>query len=180
MFSFVNIPARILSILQLNITPGQVARGVCLGMFLGFIPLNGPMAILLFIFFLIFKVNRFSTVIVLPLFKLLFILGLWNVAEKLGGYLLIDAKFLTGFWRLFTGLPIIALLDFNNTLVTGGIALSLILCIPVYFTAKIVYLSFIKPNLQKMQNSRLARQLTRFKFVNKLISRMDYIRSKTK
>ena len=179
MLSFVNIPARVLSILQLNITPGQVARGVCLGLFLGFIPLNGPMAGLLFIFFLIFKVNRFSTVIVLPLFKLVYVLGAWRLAESVGSYLLIDAKFLSGFWSLVTSLPILALLDLNNTLVAGGLAISFALCIPVYFISKIIYIKAIQPRLKDLQNSKLGRRLTRFKFVNKVVARMDYIRSKT-
>ena len=179
MLAFVNIPARVLSILQLNITSGQVARGVCLGLFLGFIPLNGPMAGLLFIFFLIFKVNRFSTVIVLPLFKLAYILGVWRFAESIGGYLLIDAKFLSGFWSLVTGLPILALFDLNNTLVAGGLALSFVFCIPVYFISKIIYTKAIEPRLKDLQNSKLGRGLTRFKFVNKVVARMDYLRSKT-
>jgi uncharacterized protein (TIGR03546 family) len=179
MFSFINIPARILSILELNITPGQVARGVCLGLFLGFIPFNGPMAALLFIFFLIFKINRFSTVITLPLFKLVYVLGVWRLTEALGGYLMIDAKYLTDFWRVVTNLPILAILDFNNTLVTGGLALSFIFCLPVYFISKIIYIKAIEPNLAKIQDSKLAKSLTRFKFVNKVVAKMDYIRSKT-
>lgn len=179
MFSFVNIPARALSILQLNITPGQVARGVCLGLFLGFTPLNGPMAGLLFIFFLVFKVNRFSTVIVLPLFKLVYILGAWRLAESVGGYLLIDARSLGGFWSLVTSLPILALLDLNNTLVAGGLAISFVLCIPVYFISKVIYIKAIQPRLKDLQNSKLGRGLTRFKFVNKVVARMDYIRNKT-
>ncbi|MCX5705689.1 MAG: DUF2062 domain-containing protein [Candidatus Omnitrophica bacterium] len=179
MYQFVNIPARVLSILQLYITPGQVARGVCLGLFLGFIPFNGPMAGLLFIFFLIFKVNRFSTVIVLPLFKLVYILGVWRIAESLGGYLLIDVRFFSGFWSVVTGLPILALLDLNNTLVAGGLALSFIFCLPVYFISKVIYIKGIEPRFKDLQNSKLARGLTRFKFVNKVVARMDYIRSKT-
>jgi uncharacterized protein (TIGR03546 family) len=120
MFSFVNIPARILSIPQLNITPAEVAGGVCLGMFLGFVPLNGPITVLLIIFFFIFKINRFSTVLILPIFKLIYISGVSTQAERLGGYLLIDAQYLNSFWNAVTGLPVLALLNLNNTLVAGG------------------------------------------------------------
>jgi len=59
-----------------------VARGVCLGLFLGFIPLNGPMALLLFIFFFLFNINRSSTAVTLPLFKLLYVLGASNLADR--------------------------------------------------------------------------------------------------
>ena len=179
MFTFINIPARILTILQLNITPRQVAMGVCLGLFLGFIPLNGPMAFLLFLFFLIFKINRFSTALTLPFFKLVYLLGASTLAERLGGYLLIDAKSLTDFWRQVTGLPVLALLDLNNTLICGGIALSFVLCLPVYLVARFVYVSWIEKNLLRIQNSKFAKRLSRNKLVNKVVLKMDYIRSKT-
>ncbi len=180
MFSFINIPARILGILELNISPAGVAGGVCLGMFLGFIPLNGPMALMLFIFFFLFRVNRFSTVLTLPLFKLLYLLGASLLAERIGGYLLIDVSFLTGFWQQVTSLPILALLDLNNTLVTGGLAFSIILCLPVYLLARFIYVKFIAPNLKKIQESKAAKRIRRYKLVNKVINQMDVIRSKTK
>lgn len=180
MFSFINIPARILSILQLNISPTEVAGGVCLGMFLGFIPLNGPMALLLFIFFFLFKINRFSTVLTLPLFKLFYLLGVSSLAERIGGYLLLDAHFLTGFWKWVTNLPIVALVDLNNTLVAGGLALSILLCIPVFLFTRFIYVQFISPHLHRIQESKFAKRIKGYKVVNTVINKMDVIRSKTK
>ncbi|MFH1199381.1 MAG: DUF2062 domain-containing protein [Candidatus Omnitrophota bacterium] len=179
MFSFINIPARVLAILELNISPAQVAGGVCLGMFLGFIPLNGPMALLLFLFFFITKINRFSTVLTLPLFKLLYVLGVSNLAEKLGGYLLIDATYLVGFWRVVTHLPVLALLDLNNTLVAGGLALSAVLIIPVYLIARFIYVKFIAPKLRKLQETKLAKRLTANKLASSVVKNMDKVRSRT-
>lgn len=179
MFSFINLPARILGILELNITPAQVAEGVCLGMFLGFIPLNGPMALLLLIFFFLFKINRFSTAITLPLFKLFYLLGVSSLAERIGGYLLINVDFLTGFWRFVTNLPVLALLDLNNTLVAGGLALSIVLCLPLYLLAWFIYIKFIAPHLNKIQESKFVKRIKGYKFMNKAIKQMDKIRSRT-
>jgi uncharacterized protein (TIGR03546 family) len=179
MFSFVNIPARILSILELNISPAAVAGGVCLGMFLGFIPLNGPMALMLFLFFFLFKINRFSTVITVPLFKLLYLFGISSLTERIGGYLLLDADFLTGFWKWITSVPVLALVDLNNTLVAGGLALSVILCLPVYLLARFMYVKFIAPRVSKIQGSKFAKRIKRYKFVNAVINKMDVIRKKT-
>ena len=179
MFSFVNIPARIMAILELNISPAEVAGGVCLGMFLGFIPLNGPMALLLLIFFFLFKINRFSTAITLPLFKLLYLLGVSSLTERIGGYLLLDADFLTGFWKWITNLPVLALVDLNNTLVTGGLVLSIILCLPVYLVARFIYVRFVAPHLNKIQESKFVKRIKRYKVVNKVVKKMDVIRSKT-
>lgn len=179
MFSFINIPARILAILELDISPAQVAGGVCLGMFLGFIPLNGPMALLLFLFFFVTKINRFSTALTLPLFKLLYVLGVSNLIEKLGGYLLIDANYLAGFWSIVTHLPVLALLDLNNTLVAGGLALSAALTIPVYLIARLIYVKFIEPYLKKIQQTKLAKTITANKLATKVVNNMDKIRSRT-
>jgi len=179
MFSFVNIPARILTILELNITPAEVAGGVCLGMFLGFIPLNGPMALLIFLFFFIFKINRLSTVITLPLFKLIYVLGVSNFAERLGGYLLLDANYLTGFWRIITNLPILALLDLNNTLVAGGLVVSIILCLPVYSIARFIYVKFIKPHIKRIQESKFGKRIAKYKLVSNVVKKMDTIRGRT-
>jgi uncharacterized protein (TIGR03546 family) len=179
MFSFINIPARILTVLELNISPAEVAGGVCLAMFLGFIPLNGPMALLLFLFFFLFKINRFSTVITLPFFKLLYVAGVSVWADRLGGYLLLNADFLTGFWRYITNLPVLALLDLNNTLVAGGLALSMMLFVPVYILSRFTYVKFIENNLKKMQESKFVKRFAGNPFVKKLIKDMDKIRSRT-
>ena len=179
MFSFINIPARILAILELNISPAAVAGGVCLGMFLGFIPLNGPMAMLLFIFFFLFRINRFSTAITLPLFKLLYICGVSSLTERIGGYLLLKADYLTGFWQWITNLPIVALVDLNNTLVAGGLAFSLLLCLPVYFLARFIYVAFIAPRLHKIQENKLVKRIRGYKVVTKVVKKMDYVRGKT-
>ncbi len=180
MFSFINIPARILAILELNISPAQVAGGVCLGMFLGFIPLNrAPIAILLFLFFFITKINRFSTALTLPLFKLLYLLGVSHLTDKIGGYLLIDASYLVGFWRVVTHLPVLALLDLNNTLVAGGLALSLVLTLPVFLIARLIYVKFIAPVLRKIQETKLAKRITANKLAAGVVKNMDKVRSRT-
>jgi uncharacterized protein (TIGR03546 family) len=179
MFSFINIPARVITILELNLTPRQIAGGVCLGMFMGFVPLNGPAAILLFIFFFLFKINRHTTVITLPIFKLFYVFGVSAITEKLGGYLLIDADFLSGFWSFVTGLPVIALLDLNNTLIAGGFAFSAVLCVPVYFISKFIYTSFLEKNIRKLQNYKFAQRFAKNKIVTGVIKKADKIRNLT-
>ena len=54
MLGLLNIPAKFISIVEGNISPREIALGGCLGAFLDFIPLNGPMAFLLAIFFFSF------------------------------------------------------------------------------------------------------------------------------
>lgn len=179
MFSFVKIPARFLSfLLGLNITSNEVALGVCLGMFLGFVPLNNVMALFLLLLFMVIRLNRLSTLLVLPFFKLLYILFVSNLTDKIGGYLLVDAKYLTNFWSWFTSLPIIAFLDFNNTLVCGGVVFSLILSPFIYFISRELYIIYVEKFVRNLRQSKFMKILMRNNFINKIILTMERIRSK--
>lgn len=102
------------------------------------------------------------------------------MTERIGGYLLLDAHFLTGFWKWVTNLPVLAWVDLNNTLVAGGLALSIILCLPVYLLTKFIYIHFIAPHLNKIQESRFVKRIKSYKFLHRVINQMDVIRSKTK
>jgi len=180
MFSFVKIPARFLSfLLGLNITSNEVALGVCLGMFLGFVPLNNVMALFLLLLFMVIRLNRLSTLLVLPFFKLLYVIFVSNLTDKIGEYLLVDAKYLTNFWNWFTSLPIIALLDFNNTLVCGGVVFSLILSPFVYFISRQLYTIYVEKFVRNFRQSKIMKAITRNNFINKIILAMENIRNKT-
>jgi hypothetical protein len=109
-----------------------------------------------------------------------YLLGVSSLTERLGGYLLLDANFLTEFWTYATNLPVLALADLNNTLVAGGLALSIFFCLPLYLLSWFVYVKFIVSHLHKIQESKIAKRIKSYKFVNKLITKMDVIRSKTK
>lgn len=127
---------RIFSIIRSNPSPREIAFGVCLAMFLGFTPLTGSITILLAMFFFIFRVNRVATLFTLPLFKLIYLAGVKYLCNAIGISLLAESGFLTGFWAWFTGLPVIALLGINYTLVTGGLVLAGALFPIVYFGTK--------------------------------------------
>ena len=136
MLSFLDIPAKIYNFFEANVSPREMAAGVCLALFMGFVPLNGTMGVLLAVFFLVFRLNRVSTALFFPVFKLFYILGAWRLTDAVGSYLLVDAGYLNYFWRVVTGLPVIAYFDLNNTLVAGGLVFSTVLSIPVYFIAE--------------------------------------------
>jgi uncharacterized protein (TIGR03546 family) len=170
MLSFINLPARIIGLLESNVSSREIAAGVCLGLFLGFTPLNGPMAVLLVLFFFIFKLNRVSTLLTLPLFKAAYLMGVSGILEKFGSYLLIDARILTGFWSLATGLPLIAYLDINNTLVAGGLVASTILSIPLYFISKQISAVLKNAYAEKVKHSKIAKAVSGLKIAGKVDS----------
>ena len=163
MLGFLNIPAKIVGILEANISPKEIAAGVCLGIFLAFIPLNGPMALLLAVFFFVFRINRVATLLTLPLFKTAYLLGLSSVAESAGYYLLAGIPGLAGFWKFLTALPIIAYLNINTTLVAGGVAIAFIVAIPAYFVSKKAAAAIQDKYAEKVKSTKYGKWASRFR-----------------
>jgi uncharacterized protein (TIGR03546 family) len=173
MLIFTKLPTQIIGILEANTSPREVAAGVCLAMFLGFIPWNGTMAALLTVSFFVFRINRMSILLALPLFKFAYIAGLHYLTGKLGAYLLIDANFLAGFWRWAINLPVIAYLDINNTLIAGGLALSAVLSAPVYFVSKKTTIALRSKYSEKIANSKIAKLVSGLKVAHQAASIAD-------
>ena len=178
MIPLITLPARILKLLEENISPAEVAAGVCLGMFMGFTPLNGPMLIILILFFLFVKLNRVSTILTLPIFKIFYVLGVSALADKVGGYLLIDAKFLTGLWRWLTNLPVVTYFDLNNTVVIGGLAISAALCAPVFMLAKKVTVAVREKYGKKINSMKFVKWVKRIPIVHKVSTIVARIRGR--
>ena len=114
--------------------------------------------------------------LVLPLFKLLYLVGISSLADLLGGVLLINATFLTSFWRIVTHMPILALLDLNNTLVSGGFLLSTLLCFPVYIGSKKGIVVLREKYFDKIKNSKFVQWFKKLPIISKLLSLIGRLR----
>lgn len=173
MLGFLKLPLTVLNIVEGNTSDREIAFGVCLGMFLGLIPLNGSMALLLAVFFFIFKINRAATILTLPVFKLMYFLGLKAVCEKLGFYLLSDANYLTNLWSVLINFPILALLNINYTLVAGGIVLAAALSPVVYLISKKIARAVKASYAGKVKNTKFALWASRIKKVHAVTSTLS-------
>jgi uncharacterized protein (TIGR03546 family) len=169
MLLFLNLPAKIVEIFDSNYSAGEVAAGVCMGMFMGFLPLNGPFAVILFACFFVFRINRLAAMMVLPVFKLIYFLGFYKLTDMAGGLILIDAGFLAGFWRVVTHFPVLALLELNNTLVAGGIAVCSILTVPLYFMSKRSVEMAREKFFSKIKGSRFVGWFKKLPIINKVL-----------
>ena len=169
MIPFIKLPAKIVKLFDLNTSPSEVAAGVCLSMFMGFIPLNGPMAIVLFLFFFLFKINRLAAMLILPVFKLFYITGVYKLTDWIGGVLLIDFNSLNFLWEWLTHLPIIAFLGLDNTLVTGGVVFSILLVIPVFFTARKGFILLRDKYFVKIKESKFVKFIKKLPLVKKTV-----------
>ncbi|MGB2630167.1 MAG: TIGR03546 family protein [Candidatus Omnitrophota bacterium] len=168
MIPFINLPVKIVKLFTSNVSPSEVAAGVCLGLFIGFVPMNGPITLFLFICLFLFKVNRLASMLALPVFKLFYVFGVSYLADWLGGILLIKTEFLTAFWNFIVSLPIIAYLDLNNTLVTGGLTISLILCYPVYIGSQKGIILLREKYFDKVKDSKFIKWFKKLPLIGKL------------
>ena len=177
MIPIISLPAKIIRLLESNVSPTEIAGGVCLGMFLGFTPFNGPMVIVLIGLFLILKFNRLSTLITLPLFKLFYVLGVSSLTNSLGEYVLINAEYLTYFWRFVTSLPVLAYFGLYNTLVAGGLIVSAILSVPVFLVSKKLAFLIKSKYGEKIKNIKFFKWVKKLPIISHVLKVTDKLRN---
>jgi uncharacterized protein (TIGR03546 family) len=118
--------------LQSNASPAEVASGAVLALYIGFTPWSGSHQLFLFLLFFLLKINRAAALLLLPLMKLVYLLGLSFLADRIGFYLLTEVPAIEGFWAWVTRAPVLAYLNLNQTVVLGGFVIALALSVPFY------------------------------------------------
>jgi uncharacterized protein (TIGR03546 family) len=125
----------IMGILQSEDSPWQVAGGVMLGCFFGFLPVNTPQSTLLFLLIMFFNVNNGAALVSAALFAAVAAL-LDPLAHRIGYALLVGNDALTPLWTALSNLPLVPFTRFNNTVVLGSTVLALVLGLPVLFGSR--------------------------------------------
>jgi uncharacterized protein (TIGR03546 family) len=129
-----NFFARLISVLQAAATPAQIGAGFVVGMAMGFTP-SAVMTALLGLVLIIFNVNITAALAAAALFRIL-AYGLDPLFHSLGYLVLAEAAFLRPLWTTLYTIPFVPFTGFNNTVVMGGVVLSLALAAPVYVAVK--------------------------------------------
>ncbi len=125
----------LVKLLQSNTDPHEIALGAVLGLLFGLTPTNQTHLILLVLIFFFFKINRAAALLVFPIAKLFYLVGVWSVADRVGYYLLTASPVPASAWSFINHAPVLALLKWDHTLVLGGMLISLVLSLPVYAAA---------------------------------------------
>jgi len=145
------ILAKLVKILRSAASPSQIAAGFIIGMTIGLTPLWTLHNFILFILLIILSVN-----IATALFSFVIFSGIAYLMDPLfhhfGYFILVDLSFMKGLWTTLYNVPLIALSKYNNTVVMGSLASSLLLCLPVFLLVKkgiIYYRENIDTKMQK-------------------------------
>ena len=117
-------------ILNSNSKPGEIANAVCLGIMLGFVPKNNLLWYILFIFFSFVRINKnayFLTTLIMSFFA--------HLADGFFdsfGYTILTSEGLSPLFAKLIDIPFVGFTKFNNTIVCGSLAFSLIIYIPLF------------------------------------------------
>jgi uncharacterized protein (TIGR03546 family) len=160
----IKFAAKIVSALNGEVSPRQIAAGFALGAWIGLIPV-GLLPTILFFLALVVNVNLPLLAVGTAIFKILGF-AFDPLANKVGFGLLVKAGGLKGLWTALYNMPLVPYTRFNNTIVMGSFALGLVLLIPLYFLARIGverYRTSLRPTFL---NSAFMKAITASKFYN--------------
>jgi len=127
----IKLLGKFLKALKSDASPGQIAGGFVLGMILGLTPFWSLHNLFVILLIILVRVN-----ISMAIFSFLVFSGIAYLVDplfhNLGYVILVDATFLHGLWVALYNTPILALSNFNNTVVMGSLVVSLLLIFPMY------------------------------------------------
>ena len=164
--------ARFIKALNGNVKKSQIAAGFAWGLFLGLIPAGNIFWIAIFILSFLFKNNHWSKM--LFMFVLMAFSGLIRPPLDLLGWWLLHIDSLQPFFTNLYNMPFVPFTKFYNTLVAGGLAGGVVLCIPVYFLFFGLVALYRNTIGEKLRNSKviksIAGKLPFFPIIEKIFS----------
>ncbi len=130
----------------------QIASGLAFGVFLGFAPFVSLQTVLVLMVVFIFRVQLGAAFLSAFFFKFVAFL-LDPVADPIGRVLL-ENQSLRPLWTSMHNVPLLPMTRFNNSIVLGSFALSILLCPILYFVFKSLVIKYQTTVVQKFEASK--------------------------
>ena len=130
----------------------QIAAGLAFGVFLGFAPFLSLQTVLVLFVVFIFRVQLGAAFLSAFFFKFVAFL-LDPVADPIGRTLL-ENKSLRPLWTSMYNVPLLPMTRFNNSIILGSFALSILLCPVLYFVFKMLVVKYQTTVVQIFEASR--------------------------
>ena len=130
----------------------QIAAGLAFGVFLGFAPFLSLQTVLVLFVVFIFRVQLGAAFLSAFFFKFVAFL-LDPVADPIGRTLL-ENQSLRPLWTSMYNVPLLPMTRFNNSIILGSFALSILLCPVLYFVFKMLVVKYQTTVVQKFEASR--------------------------
>ncbi len=145
--------AKLLRVLNSDADPGQISLGICFAMVAGLTPFLSLHNLIVLLLVLTLRVNLSAFLLGLALFSgIAYILD--PVFHTIGLTLLTSSLF-KGVWTLLYNSTIWRLEGFNNTIVAGSLAFSIILFIPLLLILNLVIRRYREHLLKWVEKTRV-------------------------
>ena len=163
---------KIITILNSDISPRQIAAGFALGAFLGLPPSNIVNNLAVFFVIMILNVNVAAAMLGAAVFALVSFAA-DPIADGVGYLLLARMEFLSPLWVKLYNVPVVPFTRFYNTVMLGSFVLAAALLAPVTLAAE-SFVVYYRANLKvKVANLKIMKA---FK-VTKIFSLYDNMKS---
>jgi len=149
---FLRIVRNVLSILNSELTPNQVAIGFCLGVFAGLVPWGWNTLFLLTLAFIV-NISFSTTLLAFALFKVLAWVVL-PISYALGKFILDGWVLLEPLWRVVFQGPLLAWMNLNHYAVFGGYLLALLIAVPSFFIVRSFVIKYRESFFAVIERSR--------------------------
>ena len=161
---FLKLLQSLISTLNSEGTPRQIAAGIALGAALGLTPLVNVHNLLVFAAACLLNVSFGA-----------FLIG-WTVFVPLGfildplfnalGLALLQAPALTGLWTALTNVPGVPLTNFNNSVVLGSVVGWMVLWLPIYFLARVLVVRYRAHVYERLKKTKFFHAIAASKLYN--------------
>jgi uncharacterized protein (TIGR03546 family) len=148
---------RVIASLNSNQRPGEVGAGIAFGLLLALQPGIGLLWAVIFAAAFFVKLNEAAMLLFMFLFTLA--APLFDGVSDLAGFFILNLPVLNGFFTALGDMPIVPLTRFNNSLVMGGLALGLLLWLPVFLAGRRLVVLYRKKFGQRLLDHPLAAKL---------------------
>ena len=149
---------KLVKILHSDTSPNEIAGGFILGMIIGLTPtMNLHNLIILFIM-MILNVNFAMGILGFGVFSA-FAYLFDSIFHDIGYYLLVDLTSVQDFWISLYNTPIVALTNFNNTVVMGSLVSSILLLAPIFFITRFIVINYREKILAKIEKFKFVQML---------------------
>lgn len=151
-----------LKILNGDVSPGQIAAGLCLGLFLAFTPFWSLHTIVLLFVICVFRVNISAALIGMAVFSLpAYFLDPYFI--QLGEYILTKPEW-QSLWTALYQQDTWRLAHFNNTLTMGSIVVSSALFIPLFVLFRWLIIRYRQHFLEYINRFKVVKVLKASRF----------------
>jgi uncharacterized protein (TIGR03546 family) len=127
--------SKIIKAIKSTSSPVQIAGGFILGMLIGLVSLKSLVSAVVVILIILLNVNVAMAVAGYALFRLI----AWGIdpwLHSLGYIILVQCRPLQEVWTALYNVPFVSFTRFNNTIVMGSLAVSIVIIVPLFILIK--------------------------------------------